>query len=805
MISFSHIRTASLLGLAGLLWLSNQSLQADQLKAIDVFSPSQLRKSSTSWRPGTATPQPRPESQNPVGIRFPCTFNAANTRVYWDKAIRLDLSNYDILELDLSCAQPAAVGSIGVYLKSGAGWYLWLKPLQGAGRHKLLLHLADAATEGQPKGWNSISAIRLSVSKAADSNVAIVAHALRARTCSLVVVQGSASVTAQSEINAARSAAARVSRWLSAQGIPHARIDDQAVIKGRLRAARVAVLPYNPQPPRQELRALSAFVKGGGKLIVCYAAEPRLGELMGVTLGKYKAAPQPGQWSSFAFDSAAPPYLPAVVFQESGNIRPVYPAAFNARVIAHWRNSKGSSLSEPAWVQSERGFWMSHILLDGDDANKQQMLLALLGSLDANLWLYAAEDAWNKSGRIASFSNLPEALAALRRQPSPTTQALLPQIEAQDRRLRGYVEQRQYPEVLSAANELRSLLQRAYAAAWQPRPGEFRGVWNHSGAGLYPGDWNATCRILANSGINAVFPNLAWGGLAHYSSRYLPASAMVKNSGDQLKQSAAAARRYGLEIHAWKICWQLGPAPAALIAQLRQAGRLQKTDSGETLEWLCPSHPANISQELNVIAEMIARAKLDGIHLDYARYPSARACFCDGCRKRFELWQGHAVRRWPADVQSGPLQQTFKAWRAAQITNFIRAASELLRRSDPKIKLSIAVYGSYPTCADQLGQDWGAWLQEGLVDFVCPMNYSANNASFDALLQRQMAMPKAAGRLFPGIGVTATESRLAPDQVIEQILQTRAKGTGGFMLFDLNRTLEKEVLPALSLGVTRVN
>jgi hypothetical protein len=58
-------------------------------------------------------------------------------------------------------------------------------------------------------------------------------------------------------------------------------------------------------------------------------------------------------------------------------------------------------------------------------------------------------------------------------------------------------------------------------------------------------------------------------------------------------------------------------------------------------------------------------------------------------------------------------------------------------------------------------------------------------------------------RIFPGIGVTATESRLSAVQVIDQVLACRRTGAGGYALFDLSPALESEVLPALRKGLSR--
>jgi len=89
------------------------------------------------------------------------------------------------------------------------------------------------------------------------------------------------------------------------------------------------------------------------------------------------------------------------------------------------------------------------------------------------------------------------------------------------------------------------------------------------------------------------------------------------------------------------------------------------------------------------------------------------------------------------------------------------------------------------------------------VDFVCPMNYTADTGNFGELTRAQMSLPDARGRVFPGIGVTASESRLDAIAVMDQIAALREAGAGGFVLFDLNRVLEKEILPVLRQGALR--
>src|SRR5208283_87321 len=98
---------------------------------------------------------------------------------------------------------------------------------------------------------------------------------------------------------------------------------------------------------------------------------------------------------------------------------------------------------------------------------------------------------------------------------------------------------------------------------------EGRAVWNHSGTGAYPGDWERSAAELQAAGFNMVLPNMLWGGLAHYASDLLPRSSTYQQYGDQIAQCLAAARRHGLEVHVWKVNWNLSTAPKEFVIRLR--------------------------------------------------------------------------------------------------------------------------------------------------------------------------------------------------------------------------------------------
>ena len=547
------------------------------------------------WRASPGAPPAAVQTGAAAGIRFRGDFGTAGDRLYWDHAASADLRGQDILELEATCLKPDGFRTLGLYLKSGPGWYLWLTPLSEAGRQRLTFSLADAATEGRPAGWDAIDAVRFSLTRGPEAAGAeVILHRLRARTPDLVLVRPTLSMNGTGERFFAAGVARRVSRCLQEQGIAHSLIDDEAVIAGRLAAARLAILPYNPHPPDREVRALESFLDRGGKLAVFYCAEPRLAARMGLKLGRYQSSDAPGRWNSIVFNRSAPARAPRRVWQDSSNILPALPDGKGARVIATWHDSAGRDTGDPAWTLSPHGAWMSHVLLEGDLAGKQRMLLALLASDAPGLWEQAARRAIERAGRVGPFDTLEESragIAAMARGAGVERQVtpLLARASEEAGALRSLAAKRRFPESVEAGERLQDALVEAFARAQAPKTPEFRGVWDHGGLGLYPGDWPRTARLLRESGLKAVFVNALWAGRAHYPSLVVQPSAAVARHGDVLKSCTAAAAAEGLHVHLWKVCWNLSAASAEKTAELRKAGQDQQIEQvGKELRAMMP-------------------------------------------------------------------------------------------------------------------------------------------------------------------------------------------------------------------------
>ncbi len=416
-----------------------------------------------------------------------------------------------------------------------------------------------------------------------------------------------------------------------------------------------------------------------------------------------------------------------------------------------------------------------------------------------------AQAAIEDIGQIASFKTYPDAtnhVAGLKGGDARVAKALASAAALRES-ARKLVAQQKFREATRQAAAAREQLLGAFCLAQKPSSGEFRAFWCHSAFGVREMDWDEAIRRLAENGFTAILPNMLWGGAAFYESKVLPVAAQAAERGDQIRQCLAACRKYGVQMHVWKVNWNLGSAaPKDFVAKLRQAGRLQVSSQGKEEPWLCPSDTDNRQLEIAAMVEVVRNYDVDGIHFDYIRYPDHDHCFCAGCRGRFQRASGSTLTHWPQEVLAdGPRRQQWLEWRRGNITAVVRSVSEQARALKPKIKLSAAVFQNWPADRDSVGQDWKLWCDNGYLDFVCPMDYTPSNRRFETMVAQQVEW---AGRTpcYPGLGVSASSSRFGADRAIEQINITRRYQTQGFVIFNYGAKESAELLPMLGLGIT---
>jgi len=583
----------------------------------------------------------------------------------------------------------------------------------------------------------------------------------------------------QGEGASARTYMNTVREALDAVGVRYTVLSDLSVETDGLRPYQVAIFPYNFLITETEQDSIARYVAGGGKIMVFYSIPQRVAALLGLrALGRTE-----GRFQTLRLDQSRLYGLPESITQASWNILPVeIPSAdtgIAVEVIGEWVGPDGQPTGQPGLLLSPNGAYMGHVLTEGDTANKGRMLLAVLGRLVPGIWQRAS------AGAIAAASGRVEELRRRMleervdpdsgsRADSQVGKAREKLAEAQ--RLAG---EGRPAEAIEAAMQARREAELGYVLSAPERMDEFRAVWLHDAYGVPGWGWERSIRELGKAGFNAIIANMLWAGLAHYPSDYLPTSPRVQTEGDQIAEALRWCKQLGVELHVWKVNYNLLNAPDDFVAKLRAEGRLQRHRDGSEILWLCPSDPRNFALERDSMLEVVRNYDVAGIHFDYIRYPHGEACYCDGCRRRFEEAAGVMIQRWPDEVLEGPLAEPFRKWQQDQITGLVRAVATEARRIRPGIMVSAAVF-SWPGAINWVGQNWPQWVEEGLLDFVCPMNYTPNVAELESMVVEEVK--QVAGRipLYIGIG----EFVIPEDtDLVNQIERARRLGADGFVCF----------------------
>ena len=171
---------------------------------------------------------------------------------------------------------------------------------------------------------------------------------------------------------------------------------------------------------------------------------------------------------------------------------------------------------------------------------------------------------------------------------------------------------------------------------------------------------------------------------------------------DALQFAVDECHRRGMELHAWVVtipigkwntygCQQLRKRYPSLVKKIGDEGYMNPELSG-TADYLA-----------RMCEEITRRYDIDGIHLDYIRYP--------------ETWRGSKSQRY--------------------VTNIVEAIHRKVKLYKPWVKLSCSPIGKYDDLSRYSSRGWNArrqvaqdaqgWLRDGLMDQLYPMMYFQGN------------------------------------------------------------------------------
>jgi uncharacterized lipoprotein YddW (UPF0748 family) len=282
---------------------------------------------------------------------------------------------------------------------------------------------------------------------------------------------------------------------------------------------------------------------------------------------------------------------------------------------------------------------------------------------------------------------------------------------------------------------------------------------------------------------------------------------------DVLARLIADAQAEGLRVHAWVNVLNLASNKQAPLVRdlgrdavlVDQAGRslldypeldVPAPDRryyrlGTPGVWLDPAAPGVAARLTETFTELLVRyPQLDGLHLDYIRYPGVLP-FAPGSRFGVGLDMGHGEktrarfrqetgREPPSPPRKLGNANRWDTWRRDKVTELVRSIGDAARLARPGIALSAAVWSHADRAYLSVGQDWRGWLDDGLIDFAVPMNYTLDPKLFRYQTDA-FAKASQGDRTWIGIGAWLFARR--PEGAIDQVRTVREAGAVGDVLF----------------------
>jgi uncharacterized lipoprotein YddW (UPF0748 family) len=241
-------------------------------------------------------------------------------------------------------------------------------------------------------------------------------------------------------------------------------------------------------------------------------------------------------------------------------------------------------------------------------------------------------------------------------------------------------------------------------------------------------------------------------------SEYLTGQMGKGQAFDPLSFIVAEAHKRGILVHAWFNPYRAYHPSGKTMSNdhisktnpeiVRQYGRYM---------WLDPTDQAAKKHSLSVIADVLRRYDIDGVHFDDYFYPYAEK----DARGNNIDFPDHA--NWEKYKASGGKLDRGD-WRRSHVNDFIESVGREVKKIKPQVMYGISPFGIWQPMPDrqivgfnayaELYADSKKWLQDGTVDYLAPQLYwetGRPNLSFPVLLDWWKEQNKKRRHIWPGI------------------------------------------------------
>jgi len=288
--------------------------------------------------------------------------------------------------------------------------------------------------------------------------------------------------------------------------------------------------------------------------------------------------------------------------------------------------------------------------------------------------------------------------------------------------------------------------------------------------------------------LNALMVQVRKAGDAYFNQSDEPRAADIKGPADFDPLAYVIRLAHGanprIEVHAWLNTFFAGQSSKVYLEHGDSWGN--RADDGSAGGYLDPGVPEVQVYTHRVFMNVARNYDVDGLHMDFVRYPGSAWGYSPESLSLFKLETG-------AQSVPSPSDEAWQAWRRARVTDFVRDLHDDLKKENPAVKLSGALicFGNGPqTAAEWTGtaayrsvfQDWASWLAKGYLDFGVPMNYDSDWSGLEKRwFDRWLNFEKDSGfsnRIVTGVGAFLNY----PDGTLAQMTRVLAPSASGHRL-----------------------
>ncbi len=286
----------------------------------------------------------------------------------------------------------------------------------------------------------------------------------------------------------------------------------------------------------------------------------------------------------------------------------------------------------------------------------------------------------------------------------------------------------------------RAIIQAVILIAALPLIAQDRAVW------VTAWDLNSPAKIdkmiddMQSHGFNKLFVQTRYRGDALYipnriDSTYSNTESrcyLLSDDGfDPLAYTIEKAKPKGLKVYAWVTTFVATPHDLSKIDSThvfyRHPEWFLRDRSGKPIAFneyegafLDPSLPEVRDYTLNILADIVVNYDIDGLQLDYIRYPDS----IFGWNSLSKMLSGSLIGF------------DFGLWKQSKINSFVNLTYITLKNIKPELEISASVISDRNKALNKYSQNWLFWLEEGYIDRVYVMAYNTSNTTFGDLIKR---------------------------------------------------------------------